>query len=68
MAQATTAHSLHSLETAMHADLKSCNTETERANCRAICGREIRETAEQIATHRSLTDGERAIAQRYGYR
>lgn len=62
------AHSLHALEAALRGDLQRCNTENERHNCRAIGGREIRETAATLATLRPLTDSERAIAQRYGYR
>jgi len=62
------AHSLHALEAALRGDLQRCTTENERNNCRAIGGREIRETAATLAALRPLTDGERAIAQRYGYR
>lgn len=61
------AHSLHALDAALRGDLQRCNTEAERINCRAIGGREIRETAASLAAARPLTDGERAIAQRYGF-
>ena len=56
------------LAAAMERDLLLCHTATERAMVQAICGKEIRETAERFAKQRKLTPGEVAIASQYGYR
>jgi hypothetical protein len=40
----------------------------ERANCRAIGGREIREKAREWAKTRKLTPLEIAISEQFGYR
>jgi hypothetical protein len=48
-------------------DLAMCNTKLESSMCRAIGGKEIRETAERIAATRKLTPGEIAIAEEFGY-
>jgi hypothetical protein len=50
------------------ADMNLCHSDSERATCRAICGKEIRETAEKMAATRKLTPGEIAIAEQFGYR
>lgn len=55
------------LKAAMLSDLALCQTDFERANVRAICGREIRQAACRIAATRKLTPGEMAIAEEYGY-
>ena len=44
-------------------DLKHCNTPTETSNCKAICGREILDKAEEILKTRKLTPGEKAVLQ-----
>lgn len=61
-------HTVHSLHAALQVDLTRCQTESERATCRAIGGSEIRAAAEMIANRRALTSGERLIAELYGYR
>lgn len=49
-------------------DLKACQTSHERLMCRAINGKQIRDTAEQLAEVRSLTLVERAIAAEFGWK
>jgi hypothetical protein len=60
--------SIRQLRDAMNQDLFMCHTEHERLMVRAICGKEIREHAEQFSKTRKLTPGEIAIAQEFGYR
>jgi hypothetical protein len=62
------AWNIKQLNDAMLAHLAACASEFERINVRAICGKEIRETAERFAASRKLTPGEEAIAAQYGYR
>ncbi len=52
---------------AMNRNLRDCHTESEYINCRAVCGREIRELAETISKSRTLTPGEAAIASQFGF-
>lgn len=58
---------LKQLKDAMNMDLGACHTAFERSMVKAICGKEIRETAERLATTRKLTPGELAIAQEFGF-
>lgn len=62
------AWTIKQLQDAMDRDLAACQSEFERANVKAICGREIREKAIAWARVRKLTPGEIAIASKYGYR
>jgi len=59
---------IHSLQSALEADLLACQTPFERAMCKTIGGKEIREFAENMSRYRKLTPGETAIAEKYGYR
>ncbi len=59
---------IQQLHDALLRDLSACHTDFERANCRAIGGREIRLKAYAIAEYRDLTPTEAAIAAGYGYR
>jgi hypothetical protein len=52
----------------MDRDLLLCRSDFERANARAIGGKEIREAAEVFAKRRNLTPGELAIAEEFGYK
>jgi hypothetical protein len=60
--------SIRHLYDAMQGSLAACHTDFERINVRAICGKEIREQAEQFAKERKLTPGEIAIASQFGYK
>lgn len=50
----------------MHKDLEMCNDPFERSMVMTVCGKEIREFAENL--DRKLTPGELAIAQKFGYK
>jgi len=56
------------LDAALHSDLQTCRGQLERDCCKAICGREIRERAHEIAQCRQLTSTEAAVAAKYGWR
>ena len=58
---------INRLHDALQADLAQCHGPHERDNVKAIGGREIRLTAEQIARHRPLIENEAAIARMYGW-
>lgn len=60
--------SIKQLYEAMQRDLQMCQTNFERINCKAVCGKEIRETAERFAVTRRLTTIEIEIASQFGYR
>ena len=62
------AHSVVQLKSALDQDLQACNSDFERSMCRAIGGREIRESAAKWAAVRMLSAREVAIAQQFGYR
>jgi hypothetical protein len=61
------AWTIKQLYSAMQADLASCGSQFERANVKAICGREIREKAHEWAKARKLTPFEVAIAEQFGF-
>ena len=52
---------LQPLAIEMRKDLAKCTTESERQLCKAICEREIRDTARAIQTTRKLGPAEMAI-------
>lgn len=60
-------HTLASLYAALQDDLAACHTNHERLMATAICGKEIRERAQMLATQRPLTAAERCIAMQFGY-
>lgn len=61
------AWNLKHLHDAMVRDIDACRTPHERLMCRAICGQEIRETADRLSQTRKLTPGEAAIAAEHGW-
>lgn len=56
------------LEVALQEDLTKCHTDFERAMCKTIGGKHIREMAELWSKERKLTPVEVAIAQKYGFK
>ena len=62
-----TAWNLKQLKDEMNSNLAMCRTSHERLMCRALCGKEIRQRAHELAATRKLTPGETAIAQEFGY-
>lgn len=62
------AWTIKQLYSAMQSDLAACQSPFERANIKAICGREIREKAQEWSKTRKLTTFEVAIAEQFGFR
>ena len=62
------AWSIRHLNRAMMNNLAQCQTEFERINVRAVCGREIRQKADEWSRIRKLTPGEVAIAESFGWK
>ena len=62
------AWTIKQLAEAMNNDYAACHSDFERSMVKAICGKEIRETAIRFAAIRKLTPAELAIAEQYGYR
>ena len=60
--------SIKQLQQSLLNDLAQCHTQLERDCCKAIGGKNIRETAYEWAKQRKLTPLEVAIAEQYGYR
>jgi len=62
------AWTIKQLKEALDRDLNQCISPMERANCRAIGGKEIREKAQEWSKTRKLTPLEVAIAKQFGYK
>jgi len=62
------AWNIKQLYEALQNDLLTCNTDFEKSMCKAIGGKQIRESAIEFAKTRKLTPIEVAIAQEFGYK
>ena len=62
------AWNIKQLYEALQKDLLACNTDFEKSMCKAIGGKQIRESAIEFAKTRKLTPIEVAIAQEFGYK
>ena len=52
---------LTGLNQEMKKDLLKCNTDFEKAMCKTVCKKEIKEKAFEIQKHRKLTPGEISV-------
>ena len=64
-----TSWTLHQLQQSLIDELRDPSlTTTERLNIEAVCGKEIRLKAIEIAKNRKLNQREYSIAEKHGYR